>query len=70
MWSLAPALAVVGVWRHGRARSPGIALVLVALVMVLTGIISIGGGFFFALTEGPLLLLTLVAARRATSRMG
>jgi len=38
--------------------------------MVLTGIISIGGGFFFALTEGPLLLLSLVAARRATSRMG
>jgi len=69
-WSLAPALAVVGVRRHGSARSPGIALVVAALIVVLTGIISVGPGFLFALTESLLLLLTLVAALRGTPRMG
>src|SRR5205823_821546 len=67
-WTLAPALAVIGVWMHERGRSPGTLLIVVALLLVMTGIISLGGGFLFALTEGPLLLLALIAARRATPR--
>jgi hypothetical protein len=60
-WSLAPLLAVTGVWT-GRWRSQLIAL---AILIELTGIISLGGGFIFTLLIEPLLLVTLIASRRA-----
>jgi hypothetical protein len=67
MWSLAPALAVVGVWL---SRRPRIWLIVAALAMEVTGIISLGGGFVFALVIEPLLLVTLLASLRARTRMG
>ena len=67
MWALAPALAVIGVWTSPRPRIWPIAL---ALLMELTGIISLGGGFIFTLVIEPLLLLTLVASLRARAQMG
>lgn len=62
MWSLAPALAVVGVWMRERGHAGAIPLIVLALLLEQTSIISIGGGFVFALTAGLLLLITLIAA--------
>ena len=67
MWSLAPALAVIGVWHRARPR---VSLIVLALLMELTGIISLGGGILFALVIEPLLLITLVASLRANREMG
>ena len=67
MWSLAPALAVIGVWLSGRPR---VLLIVLALLMELTGIISLGGGILFALVIEPLLLITMVASLRANREMG
>ena len=67
MWSLAPALAVIGVWLSTRPR---VWLIVLALLMELTGIISLGGGILFALVIEPLLLITLVASLRANRQMG
>ena len=67
MWSLAPALAVIGVWLTARPR---VSLIVVAMLMELTGIISLGGGILFALVIEPLLLITLVASLRANRQMG
>ena len=67
MWSLAPLLAVIGVWL---SRRPRIRLIAIALFMELTGVISLGGGFIFALVIEPLLLITLIASLRARPQMG
>jgi hypothetical protein len=67
MWALAPALAVIGVWLGTRPR---VWLIVLALLMELTGIISLGGGILFALVIEPLLLITLVASLRANRQMG
>ena len=67
MWAFAPALAVVGVWLSARPR---IWLIVIALLMELTGIISLGGGFIFTLVIEPLLLVTLVASLRTRTQMG
>ena len=67
MWSLAPLLAVIGVWL---SRRPRIRLIAIALLMELTGVISLGGGFIFALVIEPLLLIRLVASLRARPQMG
>ena len=67
MWSLAPALAVIGVWL---GHHPRVWLIVVALVMELTGVISLGGGILFALVLEPLLLITLVATLRSRPQMG
>ncbi len=67
MWSLAPLLAVIGVWL---SRRPRIRLIALALLMELTGVISLGGGFIFALVIEPLLLITLIASLRARPQMG
>jgi len=67
MWSLAPLLAVIGVWLSARPRT---SLIVLAMLMELTGIISLGGGFIFTLVIEPLLLVTLVASLRAKAQMG
>src|SRR2546428_5988562 len=51
MWSLAPLLAVIGVWLSRRPRAWLIAL---ALLMELTGVISLGGGSSFGPSLQPL----------------
>ena len=61
-WSLAPALAVVGT-RTG-SRSSALVLTGVAFAIDATSIISMGGGFVYALGVAPLLLLTLVLIAR------
>jgi MFS superfamily sulfate permease-like transporter len=67
MWSLAPALAVIGVWLRARPR---VSFIVLALLMELTGFVSLGGGILFALVIEPLLLITLVASLRANREMG
>src|SRR5438045_1551242 len=67
MWSLAPLLAVFGVWL---SHHPRVWLIVLALLMELTGIISLGGGFLFTLVIEPLLLITLVASLRSRPQMG
>jgi hypothetical protein len=67
LWSLAPAFAVTGVWL---SRRPRIWLIVLALVMEVSGTISLGGGFLFTIVIEPLLLLTLVASLRARTQMG
>jgi hypothetical protein len=57
-WSLAPALAVAGTRMR---RWPGLALVAVALLVDASGIVSMGGGFWYALVAAPLLLVAFVA---------
>ena len=67
MWSLAPLLAVIGVWLRARPR---VLLIALALLMELSGIISLGGGIVFALVIEPLLLITLVSSLRDRPQMG
>jgi hypothetical protein len=67
MWSLAPLLAVIGVWLGSHRR---VWLIGMAMLVELTGIISLGGGILFALIIEPLLLITLVASLRARPQMG
>ncbi len=61
-WSLAPALAVLGT-RTG-SRSSALVLTGIAFAIDATSIISMGGGFVYALGVAPLLLLTLVLIAR------
>jgi hypothetical protein len=67
VWSLAPALAVIGT----RSGSRGMALGLTALAFAIeaSSITSLGGGLIYALFVAPLLLITLIliATRRADS---
>ena len=63
LWALAPLLAVIGT--HFGSRSVATALVSVAILCDLTAIISFGG-FYFAIVLIPLLLIALVATRRAS----
>ena len=67
MWSLAPALGVIGVRLSARPR---VSLIVLAVLMELTGIISLGGGILFALVIERLLLIPLVASLRANREMG
>lgn len=64
-WSLAPLLAVAGTWRR-----PNVALVAIAAALELGGIVSLGGGFLWAITAGPILLVALVLTivARASTR--
>lgn len=66
LWTLAPFVALIGT----RLPSQGaaISLIVLAVLAEMSSIISIGGGFMYALLCGPLLLIALVAT--ATSRMG
>ncbi len=61
-WSLAPALAVIGT-RTG-SRTSALVLTGLAFGIDAMSIISVGGGFVYALGVAPLLLLTLVLIAR------
>jgi hypothetical protein len=61
-WSLAPALSVIGT-RTG-SRTLALGLTGIAFAIDAMSIISMGGGFVFALGVAPLLLLTLVLIAR------
>ena len=61
-WSLAPALALIGT-RTG-SRTSALVLTGVAFAIDAMSIISMGGGFVYALGVAPLLLLTLVLIAR------
>jgi hypothetical protein len=62
LWSAAPLLALVGVWLGGRTTA--MMAVVAALIVELTGIVSLGGGFIYAIVIGPLLVLTLFSLAR------
>lgn len=66
LWTLAPGVALVGVKLRERGGTFGAALVLSGLLVDLSSVISIGGGFIYALLCGPLLLIALVATLRAS----
>jgi len=70
MWSLAPVLAVAGVRFREDGTPGGSWLIGLALFVDLTGIISMGGGFVYALVVAPLLLITLLASFGIRPRMG
>ena len=65
-WTIAPFVALIGT----RQRSVAVAVMLVLLAFIVdaSSIISMGGGFVYAILCGPLLLIALVAT--ASSRMG
>ncbi|MFN2520552.1 MAG: hypothetical protein ABR525_05860 [Candidatus Limnocylindria bacterium] len=62
LWSAAPLAAFLGVWIGGRRTA--MTSVVVALIVELSGVVSLGGGFIYAMVVGPLLLLTLFSLRR------
>jgi hypothetical protein len=70
IWSLAPVLAIVGVRFRADGTAGGSWLIGLAFLMDLTGIISMGGGFVYALVVAPLLLITLIASFGIHPRMG
>ena len=58
-WTIAPMVALAGT--RLRSRGAGTLLVGAALLIDLSSIISMGGGFMYALLCGPLLIVALVA---------
>jgi len=56
LWTIAPFIALLGVTLRARGQLLGIGLVMLGFVLDATSIISMGGGFVFALLCGPLLL--------------
>ena len=56
LWTIAPFIALLGVALRARGQLFGIGLVMLGFVLDATSIISMGGGFVFALLCGPLLL--------------
>ncbi|HEU5287123.1 MAG TPA: hypothetical protein VFV20_01865 [Candidatus Limnocylindria bacterium] len=69
-WTAAPFVALVGT--KLRSRGVGTSLVALALLVDASSIISMGGGFVYAILCGPLLLVALLAMLVAftQSRMG
>lgn len=67
IWSLAPAVApfAVRARTRGSQRAPG--LIAVAMCIEATSIVSLGGGFLFALFVAPILLLAFMTASAITS---
>ena len=61
LWTIAPFIALLGVAPRARGHLFGIGLVLAGFAIDTTSIISMGGGFVFALLCGPLLLIALIA---------
>lgn len=67
-WSLAPLLAVIGT-RFG-SRAVALALTGTAFAIDAMSIVSMGGGFVYALIVAPLLLLTLVLIPMRSAQSG
>lgn len=63
-WTLAPLLSLAGIGTGSRPLAIG--GTAVALLVELTSVISIGGGFIYALLVAPLLALTLVSLLRTS----
>jgi hypothetical protein len=61
LWTLAPFIALLGVALRARGQLLGVGLVAIGLLIDASSIISMGGGFVFALLCGPLLAVALVA---------
>jgi hypothetical protein len=61
LWTLAPFLALIGTRLPAASRGFGIVLVLVAFVVDASSIVSMGGGFVYAVLCGPLLIITFAA---------
>jgi len=61
LWTVAPFVALLGVALRARGQLFGIGLVLVGFLVDASSVISMGGGFVFALLCGPLLLGSFVA---------
>jgi len=61
LWTIAPFIALLGVALRARGHLFGVGLVALGFAIDATSIISMGGGFVFALLCGPLLLVTLIA---------
>jgi hypothetical protein len=61
LWTIAPFIALLGVALRARGHLFGVGLVLAGFAVETTSIMSMGGGFVFALLCGPLLLIALIA---------
>jgi hypothetical protein len=61
LWTIAPFIALLGVALRARGHLFGVGLVVLGFAIDATSIISMGGGFVFALLCGPLLLVALIA---------
>jgi hypothetical protein len=61
LWTIAPFIALLGVALRASGHLFGVGLVLAGFAIDATSIISMGGGFVFALLCGPLLLIALIA---------
>jgi hypothetical protein len=61
LWTVAPFIALLGVAIRARGHLLGIGLVAIGLLIDASSIISMGGGFVFALLCVPLLAVALVA---------
>jgi len=61
LWTIAPFIALLGVALRARGHLFGVGLVVLGLAIDATSIISMGGGFVFALLCGPLLFVALIA---------
>jgi hypothetical protein len=68
VWTIAPFIALLGVALRARGQVVGIGVVLVGFGLEATSIISMGGGFVFALLCGPLLLIALIATLAMSQR--
>jgi hypothetical protein len=66
LWTLAPLFSLAGVWSGSRALA--VVGTVVALLVELSSVISLGGGFVYALLVAPLLALTLVSLRSGPIR--
>ena len=61
LWTIAPFIALPGVALRARGHLFGVGLVVLGLAIDATSIISMGGGFVFALLCGPLFLVAPIA---------
>lgn len=61
LWTAAPFVALLGVALRARGQFFGVGLVFAGVLVDASSVISMGGGFVFALLCGPLLLGALIA---------
>lgn len=71
VWSLAPTIALVGVRRALAGRAPGLSLVVAAIVVEATVVISFGAApLYVPFVLLPLVLSAVLAARAARAARG